>query len=100
MRTARHLPLLLLMTAALTPGVAAQGTAPAPQAPPTFVAPKIDVFKELRVISGVSVTDTGDLVFVGSDAKIHRTDASGSEKWPTRSEIWAARIPSSPRRGA
>lgn len=44
-------------------------------------APQVTWYKDLKVLSPVAVTDAGDLVFVGSDARIHRTDARGVEKW-------------------
>ncbi|WP_082688944.1 PQQ-binding-like beta-propeller repeat protein [Deinococcus actinosclerus] len=62
-------------------GISAASAQSAPSPVPQFTAPKVDIFKELRVISGVTVSGNGELTFVGSDAKIHRTDSKGSEKW-------------------
>ncbi|MEW6420438.1 MAG: PQQ-binding-like beta-propeller repeat protein, partial [Deinococcota bacterium] len=44
-------------------------------------APQVGWFKDLKVLSSVAIAEKGDLVFVGSDARIHRTDARGIEKW-------------------
>ena len=44
-------------------------------------APQITWTKDLKVIGSVSIAPNGDLIFIGSDAKLHRTDAGGAEKW-------------------
>ncbi len=37
---------------------------------PNYEAPKVDWFKPLKVMSGVSISPSGELYFLGSDAKI------------------------------
>lgn len=44
-------------------------------------SPQVNWFKDLKVLSNVAVADNGDLVFVGSDTRVHRTDARGVERW-------------------
>jgi len=44
-------------------------------------APQISWTKDLKVIGSVSVAPSGDLYFIGADAKLHHTDSRGVEKW-------------------
>lgn len=59
----------VLMLAALLGQV---GAAPAPS--PTWN-------KDLKALGNLTVSDSGDLVFIGLDAKLHRVDSSGKERW-------------------
>ena len=45
------------------------------------IAAQVTWTKDLKVIGSVSIAPNGDLIFIGSDAKLHRTDAGGAEKW-------------------
>ncbi len=41
----------------------------------------VPTYSARKVISAISVADNGDVVFIGSDARLHRLDASGKERW-------------------
>lgn len=44
-------------------------------------APQASWTKDLKVLSGMSVSDQGELVFIGNDAKVYRIDSAGKVKW-------------------
>ncbi|ADV67263.1 Pyrrolo-quinoline quinone repeat-containing protein [Deinococcus maricopensis DSM 21211] len=44
-------------------------------------APQVAWLKNLKVLGSISIAENGDLVYIGTDARAHRTDANGKEKW-------------------
>lgn len=37
--------------------------------------------KDVKALGNIAVADNGDISFIGSDAKLHRLDSAGKEKW-------------------
>ena len=88
--------LFLSLCLLVSGGASAQSKVNPPKLSPPKAAPVVPVkaapaltssltpvpsFAARKVISAISVADNGDVVFIGSDAKLHRLDASGKELW-------------------